>query len=179
MVERRKDEWIWEGTEGMIRWKGVWLGGGLTRLLMGEWADELRAEWCQNDGSTFVLVYISNVWNNTIIISRRSEYFPFLLVTSVMFGIKGPDKNRTGAQIPGAKSPWQLNFLQRCLIFVVWNLLWVTLLTPKILKWLLQSWTICASLVKFVQIQHSTLVSRPLSVTNGCWLNIFCNRSQY
>jgi len=54
------------------------------------------------------------------------------------------------AQIPGDRSPWWLHFVQWFLIFMNpkygWNLHHVTLLVPRIFRWLLDFGEICASL---------------------------------
>ena len=56
-----------------------------------------------------------------------------------------------GAQIPGARLLWRVNFVPWCLIFLNPS---ITLLAPTILMWLLDSWRICAPLT--LQLDGST-----------------------
>ena len=56
-----------------------------------------------------------------------------------------------GAHIPGIKPPVRLNFVRRPLIFwgfPVWNLLRVSLLAPRILRWLLEVSKVCGFLLQ-------------------------------
>jgi hypothetical protein len=83
----------------------------------------------------------------------ESRYYDHA-VPAPSFGIIFPSMSLSrGAKIPGGRSLWRQNF---CKVWPnisgssnVWNLIRVTLLTPRILRWLLYFWKNCGPLVVF------------------------------
>jgi hypothetical protein len=76
-----------------------------------------------------------------------------------------------GAQLPGARSPGQINTL--CLApnicgFLIWNclLVSVSLVAPRILRWLVRSWQVCESLQPWPSVLQSTEIFSSMSRPN-------------